>query len=149
MLLFWYQSERILPDGWTKVFLQTEKHSQKFRAQIKIIGYSHQINLYFKDRQLCEALISRKPSVKVEEFLLLNLTNNNQYLQTDLHIWISTNLAEVNNFLKKTDVIKYDFGSGAWTAVQLTETQNSLWVHTLHCYPELDSVVWSQTRYHL
>jgi hypothetical protein len=149
MHVFWYQSEKILPDGWTKVFWQTEQKSQKFRAYIKIIGYSHQIDLYFQDRQLCEALTTQEPSVHTAEFLLLNLANNDEYIDTNLRLWASANLAEVDNFLEQTNVVKYDFGQGAWTAVQLTENQNLLFVRTLHCYPELNLVVWSQTKYHL
>jgi len=149
MHLFWYQSEKILPDGWTKVFWQTEQKSQKFRAHIKIIGHSHQIDLYFQDRQLCEVLTTQEPSVHTAEFLLLNLANNDEYIDTNLRLWASANLSEVDNFLEQTNVVKYDFGQGAWTAVQLTENQNLLFVRTLHCYPELNLVVWSKTKYHL
>ena len=149
MHVFWYQSEKILPDGWTKVFWQTEQKSQKFRAHIKIIGHSHQIDLYFQDRQLCEVLTTQEPSVHTAEFLLLNLANNDEYIDTNLRLWASANLSEVDNFLEQTNVVKYDFGQGAWTAVQLTENQNLLFVQTLHCYPELNLVVWSQTKYHL
>ena len=149
MHVFWYQSEKILPDGWTKVFWQAEQKSQKFRAHIKIIGHSHQIDLYFQDRQLCEALTTQEPSVHTAEFLLLNLANNDEYIDTNLRLWASANLSEVDNFLEQTNVVKYDFGQGAWTAVQLTENQNLLFVRTLHCYPELNLVVWSQTKYHL
>jgi hypothetical protein len=130
MRVFWYQSEKILPDGWTKVFWQREQESQKFRAHIKIIGHSHQIDLYFQDRQLCEALTTQEPSVHTAEFLLLNLANNDEYIDTNLRLWVSANLAEVDNFLEQTNVVKYDFGQGAWTAVQLTENQNSLFVRT-------------------
>ena len=149
MHVFWYQSEKILPDGWTKVFWQAEQKSQKFRAHIKIIGHSHQIDLYFQDRQLCEVLTTQEPSVHTAEFLLLNLANNDEYIDTNLRLWASANLSEVDNFLEQTNVVKYDFGQGAWTAVQLTENQNLLFVRTLHCYPELNLVVWSQTKYHL
>ena len=149
MHVFWYQSEKILPDGWTKVFWQTEQKSQKFRAHIKIIGHSHQIDLYFQDRQLCEVLTTQEPSVHTAEFLLLNLANNDEYIDTNLRLWASANLSEVDNFLEQTNVVKYDFGQGAWTAVQLTENQNLLFVRTLHCYPELNLVVWSKTKYHL
>jgi len=149
MHVFWYQSEKILPDGWTKVFWQTEQKSQKFRAHIKIIGHSHQIDLYFQDRQLCEALTTQEPGVSTEEFMLLNLANKNQYVSTHLRLWVSDDVTQIDNFLQQTNVVKYDFGQGAWTAVQLTENQNLLFVRTLHCYPELNLVVWSQTKYHL
>jgi len=149
MHVFWYQSEKILPDGWTKVFWQAEQKSQKFRAHIKIIGHSHQIDLYFQDRQLCEVLTTQEPSVHTAEFLLLNLANKNQYVSTHLRLWVSDDVTQIDNFLRQTNVVKYDFGQGAWTAVQLTENQNLLFVRTLHCYPELNLVVWSQTKYHL
>jgi len=87
--------------------------------------------------------------VHTAEFLLLNLANNDEYIDTNLRLWASANLSEVDNFLEQTNVVKYDFGQGAWTAVQLTENQNLLFVRTLHCYPELNLVVWSQTKYHL
>jgi len=121
----------------------------KISSIYKIIGHSHQIDLYFQDRQLCEALITQEPSVHTAEFLLLNLANNNEYIDTNFRLWTSADLAEVDNFLEQTNVVKYDFGQSAWTAVQLTENQNSLLVRTLHCYPELNLVVWSQTKFHL
>ena len=83
------------------------------------------------------------------EFLLLNLANNDEYIDTNLRLWVSDDVTQVDNFLLQTNVVKYDFGLGAWTAVQLTENQNLLFVRTLHCYPELNLVVWSQTKYHL
>ncbi len=149
MRFFWYQSEKLLPDGWTRVFFETIHESQKFRAHIRIIGHSHQVDLYFKDRQFCEALTTQKPGVNQEEFLGFNLTNNQQYTKPNLQLWVSADFTAVKNFLEQTDIVKYDFGQEAWTAVQLTENRNWLWVQTLHCYPELNLVIWSKTKYSL
>jgi len=146
--LYWYQGENADLKNWVKVFAQRELKLAETIFDLKVIGYSHQIDIFRKSGNSTEILSTKIPNKVVKESLEIPLKQDFQIKAPNFSIKTQKfDLTLINEFLNASNSLFYQFDNDCWTVIIWDISTENINFKTLHTYPEVDLIVLTQSKY--
>ncbi len=149
MFLYWHQSTTPYPEEWSKIYAQKTLHVQNLTIHLQIIGYSHQIEIYQADQMINqEILASQIPANLQTQTQKIELTPDFALTGDNFQVYTKKeDSSAIKTFLNQPDLLQYDFGEGALTAIGWAFNSQTVNFQTLHVYPEKKINLWSKSTY--
>lgn len=146
--LYWFFGENCDLNGWVKVFASKELVFETTRFVLKIIGYSHQIEITKDKITTTEIMASKIPPLLIEQSININLQKGFEEKLQNAGVKVEKyDYFKVQEFLKSPDCFAYLFDKDCWTAISWSITKPKAMFKTMHTYPELNLTVFSYSSY--
>ncbi len=148
--LYWYQGENTSLQNWVKIFAQKELRLGETIFNLKVIGFSHQIEILREGGNSTEILASKIPNEILKSALKIPLTKDSRTHSPKYSIEIQKyNSTVTEDFLDHSNSLSHLFDKDCWTVIIWDINAESINFKTLHTYPDLDLLVITQSKYSL
>jgi ribosomal protein L13 len=146
--LYWFFGENCDLRDWVKVFASKELVFGTTRFVLKIIGYSHQIEITQNQITTTEIMASKIPLQIIEQAIKIKLQKGFEKESQSGAVKVEKyDHFKAKEFLKTPDCFAYLFDKDCWTAISWSIAKSEINFKTMHTYPELNLTVFSHSSY--